>query len=93
MPTETEVLKSFPLLYKGKRMLVIDNRARYIDDDYDVIVWDRMLGCEVGFCGVEPDGSFSGWVGYGPHELDISGATAKELAASTRSVVNWTLKN
>ena len=90
--TET-ILKDFPLLYKGKRMLVIDNTERCLDEDYDVIVWDRYLGCEVGFCSRESDGSFSGWAQYGPNELTISGADAKQLAQHTTRVVNWTIKN
>jgi hypothetical protein len=93
MATTETVLKDFPLLYKGKRMLVIDNSERCLDEDYDVIVWDRLLGCEVGFCSRESDGSFIGWAEHGMSELDISGAHAKALAQDTTRAVNWSLKN
>lgn len=91
--TSDQVLKDFPLLYKGRRMLVIDNSARVLDEDYDVIVWDRQLGCEVGFCQFAEDGSISGWVEHGPQELSISGENPKQLAQDTTRVVNWSLKN
>ncbi len=93
MSSEAEILKNFPLLHKGRRMLVVDNKARHFDEDCDVLVWDRLLGCEVGFCHIEPDGSYRGWVGYGPHELPIEGDSAKELAAAATQLVNWTLKH
>ena len=74
-------------------MLVIDNKERWLDDDYDVIVWDRLLGCEVGFCNRESDDSYKGWAEHGPNELTISGADAKQLAQDTTRVVNWSMKN
>jgi hypothetical protein len=93
MATTEAVLKDFPLLYKGRRMLVIDNSDRHIDEDYDIIVWDRLLGCEVGFCRYESDGSICGWAEHGPNELTISGVDAKQLAQDATRVVSWSLKN
>ena len=93
MATTETILRDFPLLYKGKRMLVIDNKERCLDEDYDVIVWDRLLGCEAGFCSRERDGSFIGWVEHGLNQLTISGIDAKQLAQVTTRVVNWSMKN
>lgn len=93
MATTDTVLRDFPLRYKGKRMLIIDNKRRCLDEDYDVIVWDRLLGCEVGFCNHESDGSFKDWAEHGMNELAISGGDAKQLAKDTTRVVNWSLKN
>jgi hypothetical protein len=92
----TEDALKLPLLYKGKRMLVIDNAERHFadsSDDYEIIVWDRSLGCEVGFCHYADDGSISGWVEHGMSELTISGPDAKNLAQDAMRVVNWSLKN
>jgi len=93
MATTESVLRDLTLLYKGKRMLVVDNTERHLDEDYDIIVWDRLLGCEVGFCRYESDGSMRGWAAYGNSELTISGIDAKQLAQDTTRVVNWSIKN
>ena|GEM_PF-1914918 len=79
------------LLYRGRRMLVINNVSREVDEDFDVVVWDKALDCAVGFCSQSPDGSFEGFVAYGPHELPITGADARELAQDALKSVNWTL--
>jgi hypothetical protein len=93
--TNEDALK-LPLLYKGRRMLVIDNAGRHFSDssdDYGIIVWDRLLGCEVGFCDNLDDGSIGGWVEHGMNQLTIGGADPKALAQDTRRVTDWTLKN
>jgi len=74
-------------------MLVIDNRQRKIDKDYDIAVWDRSLDFAVGFCSRGKDDTYSGWVSYGQHELPISGDSPRELAQSALKAVNWTLKH
>ncbi len=92
--TTDDALK-LPLLYKGRRMLVIDNSQRHFldsSDDYAVIVWDRLLGCEVGFCNYTM-GNIVGTVHHGMNELTIRGNDAKELAKNAKSVVDWSLKN
>lgn len=92
--TTDDVLK-LPLLYKGRRMLVIDNSQKHFcdsSDDYAVIVWDRLLGCEVGFCNYTM-GNIAGTVQYGMNEINIQGIDAKELAKNTKIIVDWSLKN
>jgi len=74
-------------------MLVFDNVGRGVDEDFDIVVWDKALGCPVGFCSQSPDGSFEGFVAYGPHELPISGVDARELAQDALRTINWTLQN
>ena len=92
--TTDDALK-LPFLYKGRRMLVIDNSQRHFldsSDDYAVIVWDRLLGCAVGFCNYTM-GNIVGTVHHGMNELTIRGNDTKELAKNTKSVVDWSLKN
>lgn len=81
------------LLYKGRRMLVFDNAQRQLDEDYDIVVWDKLLDCAVGFCKRNADSTFTGWVAYGQHQLTISGEDPRELARSALKTVNWTLRN
>ncbi len=81
------------LLYRGRRMLVINNVNREVDEDFDIIVWDKTLGCAVGFGSHCADGSFEGFVAYGPHELPIAGADARELARDALNTVKWTLSH
>jgi hypothetical protein len=85
-----EVTAEF-ILYRGRRMLVINNVSRVVDEDFDVVVWDKALECAVGFCSQSQDGSFEGFVAYGPHELPIAGPDARELAQDALKSVNWTL--
>ncbi|MBM3390327.1 MAG: hypothetical protein FJY26_12675 [Betaproteobacteria bacterium] len=71
-------------------MLVIDNTHRKVDEDYDIVVWDKALDCAVGFCSQENDGTFTGWVSYGQHELPVSGDSPREPAQSALKAVNLT---
>jgi hypothetical protein len=80
-------------IYTGFRIRVIDNRSRFFGEDYDIVVWDKALECAVGFCSQSQDGSFAGFVAYGPHELPIAGADARELAQDALKSVNWALKH
>lgn len=73
-------------------MLVINNVGRGVEETFDILVWDKALGCAVGFCSQSPDGSLEGFVAYGPHELPIAGADARELAQDALKSVNWALK-
>jgi hypothetical protein len=83
-----------PILYKGRRILVLDNRQGHpFDYDCDVVVWDKLLGCEAGWASFQPDGSLRGTVPHGPHVLTISGATPRELAQSALAQVNWSMKH
>lgn len=91
--TLEKTLANCPVLYKGQRMVVLDNSSRQLDEDYDVIVWDRNLGCAVGFCQQEKSGAFTGWVQHGSQELTISGSSAKEIAQATTRLVNWSLEH
>ena len=93
VPSEPAELKKSSILYRGRRILVINNVAREVDEDYDIVVWDKALECAVGFCSQSPDGSFEGFVAYGPHELPIAGADARELARDALSIVKWALSH
>lgn len=81
------------LLSRGLRMLVIDNRQRKIDKDFDIVVWNKVLDCAVRFCSREKEDTYSGWVSYGQQELPISGDSPRELAGLALKAVSWTLKH
>lgn len=75
-------LKAYLLLYRGSRMLVFgcssDTEGNY---GFDALLRDRMSRhTEVGWGKKQPDGSFVGFVPYGPHELTVTGADAREFA-------------
>lgn len=87
-------IKRNPPLYLGKRMAVIDNRKRLVStEDNDLIVFDRDLRCIVAWGIFEADGSLHVSASYGPHDIDINGENAKELAKNTAKVINWILKH
>jgi hypothetical protein len=87
-------LRNHLLLYVGKRMAVIDNRNRSLaEEDYDLIVWDKALGCTVAWGDFNEDGSLSVSAAYGPHEMEIDGNSPKELAMNATKTINWILKH
>lgn len=76
-------LRAYPLLYRGSRILVFDCSGDEDPNGYDVLLWDRMVyDTEVGWGKKQQDGSFIGSVPYGPHDLKITGADAREFAKS-----------
>jgi len=87
-------LKNHLLLYVGRRMVVIGNRKRsFAEEDYDLIVWDKALGCTVAWGAFNDDGSLNVSAAYGPHEMEIDGNSPKELALNATKVINWILRH
>jgi len=83
-----------PILYKGRRILVLDNRqGRSFPYDCDVVVWDKKLACEAGWATFQKDGSLQGTVLHGPNELTISGADVRKLARCALAKINWSLRH
>lgn len=61
---------------------------------FDVLLWDRMfLHMEVGWGKKQPDGSFVGYVPYGPHELKFTGTDVREFAQDGLRQLDWSMKN
>ncbi len=92
-PSEISAATAKSVLYRGRRIVVINNVDREVEEDFDIVVWDKALGCAIGFCSQSGNGSYEGLVAYGPHEVPIAGADARELAQDALKSVNWTLKN
>ena len=79
-------------LYKGKRLLIIDNRInRDFCSHEDVIVWDKRLEMAIGFANFQEDSSLKGYVPYGPHEIPIKGRSIGEFAQDAFSQLCFTL--
>ena len=95
--------KSKSWVYNGKRLRIIDTKllARdceemselFQDSDFNLAIWDKSLGLHIGSAKQNIDGSYSGFTTYGMHELDIEGATLRELARDAYINHLWSLNN
>lgn len=91
-PSRTEQVLQLPLLFKGRRILVVDNRVgNPFDVDEDVVCWDRVLACDFCFAKFLPDGTLKGWIAYGMHALTVTGADPRDLAFEALRTLKWTL--
>ena len=86
--------QTFPVLYNGRRVLIIDTK-----DDLDfslghtIVIIDKVMNLEMGWADQQSDGSYIGFTIYGPHELRISGDDLLCLAADTLRQHLWTMRN
>jgi hypothetical protein len=85
---------SYPILYNGKRVLILD-----MGDDletnlgYSICLWDKHLDLQMGWPNKNKDGTFSGFVIYGMHDLHIEGADLKELASICLAQHIWSMSH
>jgi hypothetical protein len=56
-------------------------------------MWDKFLDLEMGWDKQPEDGSYLGFVMYGPHAPEVSGDSITKFAVSTLSYHKWTLEN
>ena len=76
--------KTYPVFYNGRRVLILDSTG---DKDADlglghsITIWDKVNGWPMGWADRLADGLHQGFVIYGPHEMSISGADFREIAA------------
>ena len=88
-------LMKMPVLYQNKRTAILDcskNQDEGIEG-YGIVMWYKFLKLPMGWGNQMPNGSFSGFVTYGPHELGVNGATVQEFAVHTLSKHKWTIQN
>ena len=92
--TTEDVLAQYPVLFRGRRILVFDARN---DPEFgmghEFVLWDRVLVCDFGWADLQADGSLKGTVHYGPNELTIWGADFRELARDGLQTLKWALSH
>lgn len=85
---------TYPALYNGRRVLIVDATADpNFGLDHALVIWDKSMQYIMGWADQNSDGTFKGFVIYGPHEIPISGDDLSALAADCLSQHLWTLRN
>jgi len=85
---------SLPILYRNRRILIVDARASLgFSYGRQLVLIDHVLNIEAGTADWHPSGEYDGFVIYGPHELSVSGKTLSELAANCLDRYVWTLNH
>jgi len=88
--------KNYPVFYNGRRVLVLDTTGDTNSDlglGHGITIWDKSLGFPMGWADKIVDGSYKGFVIYGPHEITISGSDFSELAADCLWQHEWTMRH
>ena len=76
--------RNCPVFYNGRGVLILDATG---DNDADlgighsITCWNKVNGWPMGWADRLADGLHQGFVIYGPHEMSISGADFREIAA------------
>ena len=86
--------KTYPVFYNGRRVLILDSTG---DDDFGlghgIVLWDKTMLLPMGWADRQTDGTYEGFVIYGPNEISISGTDLSELAACCLLWHEWTLRH
>ena len=88
--------KTYPVFYNGRRVLILDSNGDKVTDlglGHGLTIWDKRLGFPMGWADKLADGSYKGFVIYGPHAISISGADFSELAADCLWEHEWTMRH
>ena len=88
--------KTYPVFYNGRRVLILDStgdKATELGLGHSITIWDKVNGWPMGWADKQPNGTFKGFVIYGPHEISISGPDFKELAADCLWQHEWTMRH
>jgi hypothetical protein len=90
-----KLLFEMPVLYQNKRTAILDcsENLTYGLEEYSILMWDKFLNLEMGWGKQLEDGSFQGFVMYGPHAPEVSGVNIVDFAVSTLSYHKWTLEH
>ncbi len=85
---------ALPILYRNRRLVVLDARAAP-DFSYgsQVVLIDHLFDIEAGTADWRRTGMYEGLVIYGPYELSVSGETLGDLAADCLRTYLWALDN
>ena len=88
--------KTYPVFYNGRRVLILDttgDKNSELGLGHGITLWDKSLGFAMGWADKLGDGSYKGFVIYGPHEISISGSDLRELAANCLWQHEWTMRH
>jgi len=88
--------KTSPVFYNGRRVLILDTTGdtdRDLGAGHSITIWDKLNHWPMGWADAIKDGSYKGFVVYGPHELSISGSDFRELAADCFAQHEWTMRH
>ena len=90
-----KTLYGMPILYQNKRTALLDCSKDITHGlgDYPIVMWDKFLDLEMGWGKQLEDGSYLGFVMYGPHAPEVSGDSITKFAVSTLSYHKWTLEH
>ena len=90
-------------VYNGKRIKIIDTNLItkdsedlaniFIDDNFNLAIWDKSLKIHIGSAKLAADGAYVGYFVYGMHALHISGNSLRELAHDAYINHLWSLDN
>ena len=88
--------KTYPVFYNGRRVLILDSSGDKESDlglGHGITIWHKALSGPMGWADKLEDGSYKGFVIYGPHDIPITGANLSELAANSLWQHEWTLRH
>lgn len=90
---QPKLLFEMPVLYQNKRTAILDcsNHLTNGLEEYPIVMWDKLLNLEMGWGKQLEDGTYQGFVMYGPHAPEVSGDDIVEFAVNTLSYHKWTL--
>jgi len=93
--SKPKLLLEMPVLYQNKRTAILDcsNILTHGLEEYSILMWDKFLNLEMGWGKQLEDGTYQGFVMYGPHAPEVSGDDIVEFAVNTLSYHKWTLEH
>ena len=84
------------VLYNGRRIRIVEltrDHPGLLNSDYPLEILDKTISCTVGYAKKEDDGTFNGFISYGPHDLNISGVDLRDLAKEAYRIILKILKS
>ena len=88
-------MANLEILYNGKRIQILagDGKNTFAIEGYPLTILDKKTQIPWGNAKPESDGSYTGFIVYGMHELAIDGATLRDLAADAYAQILWCEKH
>ena len=86
--------KTYPVFYNGRRVLIIDSSAdKELGLDHSIVLIDKVMNLPMGWADRQEDGTYVGFVIYGPHTIEFFGTDFSELAADCLLQHEWTMRH
>ena len=86
------MVKDLPVMYQNKRTLIVDaSSSPNFGMDHQFVLWDKVMGFEMGWADLLPDGTLKGFAVDGQHSIEFSGKTFSELAVNALKIHKWNL--